>query len=275
MSVLNTVGDAMTRAVAKALDAKALSTDAATATAPAGIRSLTLPGVSGAVDTTSLLTAVGALEAAGGKANAIYLNPTDVTAIRIAIVAGGYNISDPTAPGAEQIGGARLYPTAAIPAGSALVAEARQILIGLRQDATVQFSEHAKFTADSVVARVICRADFDVNDSNGLYAIAEWLTSATRHSCRSSSPGRRSRPAARLRPARRPWRSRSRTAWSSPPARTVRPLAAREIATMPVRQVMPTAAVVPAAKFKVKKAFVFDGLPLEPGAFCSSSPSGR
>src|SRR4051794_10513017 len=79
VSVLNAVGDAMTRAVAKELDRKAFSMDAATATSPAGLLTGTLPGAAGAVDIAGILTAIGAIEAAGGTATAVYANPTDLT----------------------------------------------------------------------------------------------------------------------------------------------------------------------------------------------------
>ena len=160
VSVLNAVGDAMTRAVAKEVDKKALSADAATATSPAGLLSATLPGGAGPVDVATILGAIGVIGAAGGLANAVYINPADLTTIRQAIVAGGYSISDPTAPGAEAVGGARLYPTAAMTAGKALVAQADQIVVALRQDATVTFSPDAGFTSDSTLARVVARVDF-------------------------------------------------------------------------------------------------------------------
>ena len=172
VSVLNAVGDAMTRAVAKEIDKKAFSTAAATATVPAGLLTGTLPGAAGTVDVATVLAAVGAIEAAGGTANAVYANPTDLTAIRQAVVSGGYAISDPTQPGAEAIGGARLYPVPSITAGSALVAQADQIVVGVRQDASVDFSSDAGFSSDTTLARVVARVDWAWNDVNGAYNIA-------------------------------------------------------------------------------------------------------
>ena len=171
VSVLNSVGDAMTRAVAKEIDKKAFSMDAATATAPAGLLTGTLPGTAGTVDIAGILTGIGVIEAAGGRATAVYANPVDLTAIRQAVVTGGYSISDPTAPGVEAIGGARLYAVPSIPAGSALVAQADQIVVGVRQDASVSFSPDAGFTSDSTLARVVARADWAWNDRSGAYNI--------------------------------------------------------------------------------------------------------
>ena len=92
-----------------------------------------------------------------------------MTLIRQAVVAGGYAISDPTAPGAEAIGGARLYPTPAITAGAALIVEAAQIVLGVRQDASVDFSPDAGFTSDSTLARVVARVDWGWGDTAGAY----------------------------------------------------------------------------------------------------------
>ena len=170
VSVLNAVGDAMTRSLAVAMDAKALCADAVTATAPAGLRSITLPGATGTVDLIGITTAVGAIGAFGGVADAVYLNPADLTAIRLEILAGKYpQMSDPTRPGIEVVGGAVLYATPGIAAGSFLAAQANEIIVGVRKDASVEFSPHAAFTSDAVVARIVGRFDFAWNDVNGAW----------------------------------------------------------------------------------------------------------
>jgi HK97 family phage major capsid protein len=101
----------------------------------------------------------------------VYSNPADLTAIRQAVVTGGYPISDPTQPGAEAIGGARLYPVPSIAAGSVLVAQADQIVVGVREDASVDFSPDAGFTSDSTLARVVARVDWAWNDTAGAYFV--------------------------------------------------------------------------------------------------------
>jgi HK97 family phage major capsid protein len=171
VSVLNAVGDAMTRAVGTAVDAKAFSSDAGTATSPPGLLQAGIPGGAGTVTVDGILDAIGVIGAAGGVANAVYLNPVDLTGVRKEVVTGGYSISDPTAPGAEAIGGARLYPTPAMTPSTALVAQADQIVVGLRQDASVSFSPDAGFTSDSTLARVVARVDFQLNDPDGVYHI--------------------------------------------------------------------------------------------------------
>lgn len=170
VGVLDQVGNALTRSIASKIDATAFSADAGTATTPAGLLSLALPGAVGDPDLSGLLDGIGAVEAAGGVANAIYANPADLTALRKAILTGGFLLgSDPSKPGVQTIGGAGLYAVPAIVAGTALIADAAQIVVGIRQDASVDFSTDAKFTADSVVARVVARVDWAVNDPAGLY----------------------------------------------------------------------------------------------------------
>ena len=73
--------------------------------------------------------------------------------------------------GGETVGGARLWPTPSLPVGVAIVADAAQIVVGIRRDIEVKFSADAKFTADSVAARVTARLDWGWNDIRGAVSI--------------------------------------------------------------------------------------------------------
>ncbi len=170
---LDTVGEALTRAVATALDVKAFSADATTATAPAGLRSYALPSQAGGVTLDNIIRAVGAIAGAGGVADSVYINPSDLTSLRLAKDADGRPLLQPDLqqPGAEIVAGARIWPTPALPVGTALVAEAAEIVLGVRRDATVDFSAHSRFSADAVQARVVARVDFGINDVNGLVVV--------------------------------------------------------------------------------------------------------
>lgn len=170
---LDTVGNALTRAIATALDARAFSAAAATATEPAGLRSQALPAQAGGVTIDNIIRAVGTIAAGGGIATAVYINPGDLTALRLLKDAQGRPLLQPDlqAGGAEMIAGALIFPVPSLPAGIALVAQADQIAVGIRKDATVDFSAHSRFSADAVQARVVARADFGVNDINGLVAV--------------------------------------------------------------------------------------------------------
>lgn len=170
---LDAVGNALTRAIATAIDARAFSASAATATEPAGLRSMALPAQTGGVTIDNIIRAVGMIAAAGGVATVVYINPTDLTALRLVKDTSNRPLLQPDlqAGGAETIAGARIHPTPGLPAGTAIVAQSNQIVVGVRQDASVDFSAHAKFTADAVVARVVARVDFDVNDINGLAVV--------------------------------------------------------------------------------------------------------
>jgi hypothetical protein len=65
-----------------------------------------------------------------------------------------------------------VYPVPSIAAGTALVAQADQIVFGVPQDASVDFSPDAGFTSDSTVARVVARVDWASNDTAGAYFIS-------------------------------------------------------------------------------------------------------
>ncbi len=176
-SELDLVGTALTRAIAVAIDARAFSASVATAVAPAGFLSLTLPtqtGGAGVID--SYIRAIGTIEAAGGRANAIFANPGDMTTLRLvkqSTTGSNMPVLQPNLQdaGAERIGGAVLFPTPAIAAGVALVADTSQLIVGIRKGATVDFSIHSRFVADAVVARVIARVDWGIGDVNGLVKV--------------------------------------------------------------------------------------------------------
>lgn len=173
---LDGVGSALVQAVAAALDSRAFSVNAATAVAFAGLLSNTLPTQTGGVGSLdTFIRAIGTIEAAGGRGTAIYINPTDLTNLRLIKQATGSNMPvlqpDLQAAGAERVGGAILWPTPPMPAGTALVAQADQIVVGVRQDAEVTFSPHSAFTSDAVVARVVARADVGINDPVGLVKV--------------------------------------------------------------------------------------------------------
>jgi len=123
----------------------------------------------------NIIRAIGTIVASGGVANAVYVNPADLTTLRLVKESTGSNKPvlqpDLQAGGAERIGGAVLFLTPGLAEGTALVAQSDQIVVGVRKDATVDFSAHQKFSADAVVARVVARADWGVNDVNGLVQI--------------------------------------------------------------------------------------------------------
>jgi hypothetical protein len=60
-----------------------------------------------------------------------------------------------------------------MPAGQALVAQADQIVVAVRQDASVAVSDAPLFTSDGTVARVIARIDAGVNDLEGLASVKD------------------------------------------------------------------------------------------------------
>ena len=177
VSELDAVGDALTRSVATAIDARAFSNTAASATAPAGLLTYGLQALAGAVTIDNIIRAIGVVEEVGGTANAAFVNPGDLTDLRLVKDAAGSNrpVLEPDlqTAGAVSIGGARLFSTPALPAGTAIVGDAAQIVVGVRRDIRVEFSGDAKFTADSVAAKVTARVDWEPNDVRGLVVVKD------------------------------------------------------------------------------------------------------
>ena len=165
----------MVRGLATAIDAAAFSSAAATAITPAGLRSYTLPGGSGGVSIDTILDAVGAIGGHGGQADSCFLNPADLTGLRKLKATTGQYIVSPDA--AYSRGSPRFASpgvssaTNGLPAGTALVAEARFIQAAIRRDASVDFSGDAQFTADAITARLTMRVDWAPGDVNAFYLL--------------------------------------------------------------------------------------------------------
>jgi HK97 family phage major capsid protein len=179
VDVLDAVGVAMTRSISTKLDLTVFDAAVATSLRPAGLRSAayTLPGVAATVANAAGIDAIrvgiGTIAAAGGRATAIYMAAADFTTLSNLKEGTTGSIRpllqpDVTQANAYTIGGARIWITPGMPAGTCLIADASQILLGVRKDATVDFSSHQRFSADSVVARVVARFDWAISDAAGL-----------------------------------------------------------------------------------------------------------
>jgi HK97 family phage major capsid protein len=175
---LSAVGAAMVRGIAVQIDTAAFSVNAATATVPAGLLNATLPstGVGGVVDIDHVLTGVGAIQGKGGSPDTVFLNPADITKLRQQKTTTNAYILAPDAASVEgapstRIAGCALIPTNGLPAGKALVCEAKFIQTCVRRDAAVEFSSDAAFTSDAVAARVTMRIDWAWGDVNSAYLI--------------------------------------------------------------------------------------------------------
>jgi HK97 family phage major capsid protein len=64
-----------------------------------------------------------------------------------------------------------VWPTPAVPAATAVVAQADQIVVAVRDDANVAVSDQAAFSQNGTLVRVIARVDVEVNDQDGLAVI--------------------------------------------------------------------------------------------------------
>jgi HK97 family phage major capsid protein len=176
---LDAVGNAMVKGVAVQVDAAAFSSNASTATTPAGLLSYALPGTGsgGHVDIDGILDGVGSVQSHGGSPDTVFANPADITALRKLKTTYGSYLLAPDAASVEgepatRVGGCALLPTNGLAAGHALVCEARFCQVAIRRDAAVDFSADAAFTTDAVVARVTMRVDFSIGDPNAFYLIS-------------------------------------------------------------------------------------------------------
>ena len=171
-NVLDSVGQKMVRSVALAAD-KAMFNGTG-GKQPTGILNITpaLPSHVGAVDYAGIVTAAGIVRAAGGTPNAAYVNPADLTTLQLATDANDRPLIGTTEGGmAATVAGMTIWPTPAVPAATAVIAEADQIVVAVREDASVAVSDQFAFNADGTVVRVVARVDVGVNDPDGLCVI--------------------------------------------------------------------------------------------------------
>ena len=169
--VLDVVGTAMTRAVALEADRAILAGTGGKQ--PLGVTGQAGGDVPGPISIDTLIAASGQVAAVGGTARAAFINPADLTTLQLSKDDQGRPLLGPdyvTGP-SSTVYGLALWPTAAMPAGTALVADPSQIVVAVRDDPTVAVSTDALFTSDGAVCRVIARVDAGVNDARGLVTI--------------------------------------------------------------------------------------------------------
>ena len=168
LNELDAVGRSMVRGVASKLDVRAFSNLASTAIAPAGLRSVetALPTATVTeISVESLIQGVGTLRGLGARPDVVFIATQDLTALELAATSSAYNgAMSIEGPAIASISGARLIGTPAMPAGVALIAEARYLVIGVRRDIAVDFSEHSSFSSHAVAARATGRLDLAVSD---------------------------------------------------------------------------------------------------------------
>ena len=189
-SVLDTVGTAMTRAVALKADRAILGGTGGKQ--PLGVFSQAGQHVIGAVTIDSLIDAAGLISDVGGQGRVAYVNPADFTALQKEKDLQERPLLTPDFSGgpSSTVYGLALWSTKGVAQATALVADPAQIVVAVRQDPTVAVSTDALFTADGAVCRVICRIDCGVNDPSGLVSIS---ATATREAESSGETGKSSK----------------------------------------------------------------------------------
>lgn len=170
--VLDTVGTAMTRAVALVCDRAFLG--GAGGKEPLGVFGQAGQHVAGPIAIDSLIDAAGLVSDVGGAARVAYVHPSDHTALMKEKDGNGRPLLTPdyAAGPSSSIYGMTVWGTKGVAVGTALVCDPSQIVVCVRNDPTVAVSTDALFTQDGAVCRVIARVDVGVNDENGLVSIA-------------------------------------------------------------------------------------------------------
>ena len=147
-AVLDVAGQPMVRAVALEVDRACFAGTGGKQ--PVGILTMALPRCVGPVDYATLVTAAGTVRAAGGVPDVAYINPADYTALQLATAADDRPLisGDPTQGAPPVIAGLTIWPTPAVAAAQALVAQADQIVVAVREDASVAVSDAPLFSSD-------------------------------------------------------------------------------------------------------------------------------
>lgn len=171
-SVLDTVGTAMTKAVALSADRAILGGTGGKQ--PLGVYGQAGQHIASPITIDGLIGAAGLVADVGGQARVAYVNPADHTALMLSKDANDRPLLTPDYSGgpSSTIYGLSLWSTKGIAVGTALVADPTQIVVAVRQDPTIAVSLDALFTQDGAVCRVICRIDCGVGDPSGLVSIA-------------------------------------------------------------------------------------------------------
>ena len=173
VSTLDVIGASLARAIAKKLDARLFSTAAADK-GPAGLLGTFTPQAE-AVGVIPLLKAIAGIQADGGNPDTIFVSPADWVTLRTEPTETGGKLPllgvEVSQAGAKTVDGVAIRVCPALATGKAVVAEARQIIVGIARQITVVASSEARFTSDVVLVKCSIRADFKVNDPQGVVLV--------------------------------------------------------------------------------------------------------
>lgn len=172
-SSINQLGETMMSAVGLETD-KALLVGQGPPRQPVGILGQIDQVVEGdVVDLDNVIDAAGLVGDVGGEANALYLSPGDWTAWQKVRDGVDRPLLEPSATEAAppRLAGLSVFRTPALGRGTAVVAQADQIVVAVRDDPSVQLSDQALFTSDGHVVRITTRLDVAINDKRGLAKI--------------------------------------------------------------------------------------------------------
>lgn len=161
--LLTEVGDDLVRRVALVIDDALLTGAGHTAHEPQGL--VGWPGLPTSTahnpaTYSGLANGAAIVRAAGGKPDTAFVHPSDHLDLQLATDGSDRPLLQSTEDGpAEVVAGLRVWPTPAVSQGYGLVCEAGQILVGLRQDASLSVSSDAAFGRDAALIRATARVD--------------------------------------------------------------------------------------------------------------------
>ena len=138
--------------------------------------------ISGDAATPSYASVVAArtlAKASGGKPSVLFVNPTAEGTLAAQVDGMNRPLLTGTADdSAEVIAGQRVFVTPALASLSApvtaawgVICDPSQIIVGIRQDVQLAFSDQAAFASDGVLVKISARVDVGLNDPSAIAVI--------------------------------------------------------------------------------------------------------
>lgn len=178
---IDSIGLELMKAVGLSID-RAIFVGAGPPKQPAGIVPQITQEIAGDVnDYDVIVDSIGQVTQWGGEPDSLYVNPLDWTEwLKVKDTTERPIVQpDVARQAAYQLVGLAVYSTPALSRGTAVIAEASQIVFANRKDASVEMSSDAMFLSDGTAARVIARCDVGLNDERGLCKVVPSSSQAT------------------------------------------------------------------------------------------------
>jgi len=160
------IGRALVAAVATATDSAFFVGGGTDGPLGLGVATVTAIDAIPTSGTDPYVDAIAAVEAAGGTASVIWMNPLDWAVLAKIKTAAGSSVpalQPLTGAGgalARSLYGVPVITSAGCPVGTAYVADASRVAVVVRTDGTVEADRSAEFSRDGTAVRVVARLEF-------------------------------------------------------------------------------------------------------------------